>query len=182
MLSVLFFCFLLSVPVRLCSVIVSPPGQLLYFFSLLTLVLLKPDILCLCKQCRSRSVGFWRSQLIWKGTVCHNVNLYRQSWSRNLIGWNSSGRGILIYSAGQGLIHSIVSRIYSEKKISLNPYFTDCASSWTFSIHFTLPLICIVSKINSLKLLNPYFTERDTNGTLMKPNSCQNIKYVRLRI
>ena len=30
----------------------------------LTLVLLNPDIPCLCKQCRSRSVGFWRSQLI----------------------------------------------------------------------------------------------------------------------
>ena len=38
---------------------------------LLTLVLLNPDIPCLCKQCRSRSVGFWRSQLIWICTVCH---------------------------------------------------------------------------------------------------------------
>ena len=38
---------------------------------LLTLVLLNPDIPCLCKQCRSRSVGFWRSQLIWTCTVCH---------------------------------------------------------------------------------------------------------------
>ena len=40
---------------------------------LLTLVLLNPDIPCLCKQCRSRSVGFWRSQLIWICTVCHYV-------------------------------------------------------------------------------------------------------------
>ena len=39
----------------------------------LTLVLLNPDILCLCKQCRSRSVGFWRSQLIWICTVCHLI-------------------------------------------------------------------------------------------------------------
>ena len=31
----------------------------------LTLVLLNPDIPWLCKQCRSRSVGFFRSQLIW---------------------------------------------------------------------------------------------------------------------
>ena len=38
----------------------------------LTLVLLNPDIPCLCKQCRSRSFGFWRwSQLIWICTVCH---------------------------------------------------------------------------------------------------------------
>ena len=41
--------------------------------STLTLVLLKPDIPCLCKQCRSRSVGFWRSQMIWICTVCHSV-------------------------------------------------------------------------------------------------------------
>ena len=38
-----------------------------------TLVLLNPDMSCLCKQCRSRSVGFWRSQLIWISTVCHLV-------------------------------------------------------------------------------------------------------------
>ena len=38
---------------------------------ILTLVLLNPDIPYLCKQCRSRSVGFWRSQLIWICTVCH---------------------------------------------------------------------------------------------------------------
>ena len=38
---------------------------------LLILVLLNLDISCLCKQCRSRSVGFWRSQLIWICTVCH---------------------------------------------------------------------------------------------------------------
>ena len=32
-----------------------------------------PAEACLCKQCRSRSVGFWRSQLIWICTVCHSV-------------------------------------------------------------------------------------------------------------
>ena len=39
--------------------------------SALTLVLLSPDIPWPCKQCRSRSAGFWRSQLIWICTVCH---------------------------------------------------------------------------------------------------------------
>ena len=39
----------------------------------LTLVLLNPDMSCLCRQCRSRSVGFFRSQLIWICTVCHKV-------------------------------------------------------------------------------------------------------------
>ena len=40
---------------------------------LLTLVLLNQDIPCLCKQRRSRSVGFFRSQLIWICTVCHSL-------------------------------------------------------------------------------------------------------------
>ena len=31
------------------------------------------DMSCLSKQCRSRSVGFWRSQLIWICTVCHLI-------------------------------------------------------------------------------------------------------------
>ena len=31
------------------------------------------DMTCLSKQCRSGSVGFWRSQLIWICTVCHWV-------------------------------------------------------------------------------------------------------------
>ena len=42
-----------------------------FLLNLLTLVLLNPDIPCLCKQCRSRSVGFWRSKLILICTVCH---------------------------------------------------------------------------------------------------------------
>ena len=44
-----------------------------------TVVLLNPDMADLCKQCRSRSVGFWRSQLIWICAVCHSVciNLYQ---------------------------------------------------------------------------------------------------------
>ena len=31
----------------------------------------EPKYTHLCKQCRSRSVGFWRIQLIWICTVCH---------------------------------------------------------------------------------------------------------------
>ena len=72
---------------------------------ILTLVMLNPDISCLCKQCRSRSVGFWRSQLIWICTVCHNVcesiatiQIKQSDWLKL-----RSGCGTLIYSAGQGL-------------------------------------------------------------------------------
>ena len=43
---------------------------------ILTLVLLNPDAPCLCKQCRSRSVAFWRSQLIWICTVCLSMWIY----------------------------------------------------------------------------------------------------------
>ena len=54
----------------------------------ITLVLLIPDIPCLCKQCRSRSVGFLRTN--WSGStlfVIENVNLYQEPGSSNLIGW-----------------------------------------------------------------------------------------------
>ena len=40
------------------------------------LVLLNPYMSCLCKQCRSRSVGFKRSQLIWICTVCHPCEFF----------------------------------------------------------------------------------------------------------
>ena len=43
----------------------------LFILSHLILVMLNPDISCLCKQCRSRSVAFFRSQLISICTVCH---------------------------------------------------------------------------------------------------------------
>ena len=39
----------------------------------LTIVLLNLDIPYLFKQCRSRSVGFFRSQPIWICAVCHSV-------------------------------------------------------------------------------------------------------------
>ena len=72
-----------------------------------TLVLLNPDIPCLWKQCRSRSVGFFRSQLIWICSVCHSacdfisvVWIKKSDW---LTGRN--GRGSLIDSAWQGLIN-----------------------------------------------------------------------------
>ena len=66
--------------------------SLLTDFSLLlqnlALVLLNPDIPCLWKQCRSRSVGFWISQLIWSALFAiQYVKLYWKAGSRNLIGW-----------------------------------------------------------------------------------------------
>ena len=71
----------------------------------LTLVLLNPGMPCLCKQCRSRSVGFFRSQLTWICTVCHSVCEFISTTWIKLSDWLKirSGRGLLIYSAWQGL-------------------------------------------------------------------------------
>ena len=80
---------------------------LLQFF--FTLVLLNPDIPYLCKQCRSISVGFWRSQLIWICTVYHQVCEFDLTILIKQSDWLEcrSGCGFLIYSAWQGLIQSL---------------------------------------------------------------------------
>ena len=71
------------------------------YTNLLTLVLLNLDITCLCKQYRSRSVGFWRSQLIWICTVCHLVcEFVTTTWNGRKLDVGVAS----IYSAGQGLI------------------------------------------------------------------------------
>ena len=72
----------------------------------LTLVLLNPDIPCLCKQFRSRSVGFWRIQMIWICTICHSLCEFISTIWIKESDWLTirNGCGILIYSAWQGLI------------------------------------------------------------------------------
>ena len=55
---------------RICLLGTNSTDICVIFLSL-ALVLLNLDMLCLCKQCRSRSVDFWRGQLIWICTVCH---------------------------------------------------------------------------------------------------------------
>ena len=67
----------------------------------LTLVLLDPDMPNVCKQCSSRSVGFFRSQLIWICTVCHSVCWSCINSLGQLIWWADirSGHSILIFSA-----------------------------------------------------------------------------------
>ena len=62
-------------------------------------------ILSLQTVCRSRSVGFWRSQLIWICTVCYSLCEFISTIWIKKSDWLTiiSGCGILIYSAGQGL-------------------------------------------------------------------------------
>ena len=77
---------------------------------ILTLVLLSPDMPYLCKQCRSGSVSFWRSQLIWFYTVCHQVCEFDSTTLIKHSNWLKlrSGCGFLIYSAWQRLIIKLV--------------------------------------------------------------------------
>ena len=93
---------------------------------MLTLVLLSPDIPCLCKQCRSRSVGFWRSQLIWICTVCHQVCEFIATIRIKQSDWVKirSGCGILIYSAGQGLMGIINSHHHRTVQLLKFKYFS----------------------------------------------------------
>ena len=44
----------------------------------------EPSYVLLCNQCRSRPVGFWRSQLIWICTVCKG-RAYRGSAEQGLM-------------------------------------------------------------------------------------------------
>ena len=64
----------------------------------------EPGFTLFSKQSRSRSVGFWRSQLIWICTVCHQEYEFIATIWIKLSDWLKikSGCGIFIYSAGQG--------------------------------------------------------------------------------
>ena len=94
------------------------------YLSDLNLVLLNQDIPCLCKQCRSRSAGFFRSQLDWICTVCQlESEFVTTTWIKES-DWLKikSGRGILIYSAWIGLrtfLSDIISIFWSKNYIDL---------------------------------------------------------------
>ena len=72
----LYFPFVQPVPTLLPNSEHQSKSCQYQFQKVLTLVLLNPDIPCLCKQCRSRSVGFWRSQLIWMCTVWLSMRIH----------------------------------------------------------------------------------------------------------
>ena len=93
---------------------------------ILTLVLLNRDIPCLCKQCKNRSVGFWKSQLIWICTVCRKVCEYVSTTWIMSSDWQKirSGHGILIFSAGQGLRRAILIGQFSS--IQCHPFLKIC--------------------------------------------------------
>ena len=99
----------------------------MFFLEILTQVLLNPDIPRLCKQCRARSAGFWRNQLVRICTinfVIKYVNLYQQTGSSNLIGWKSkSGHGLFIYSVWQGLIKTGWAHVWTHQVWNRNGGF-----------------------------------------------------------
>ena len=120
---------------------------------ILTLVLLSPDIPCLCKQCRSRSVGFWRSQLIWICTVCHQLFEFIATIRIKQPDWLKIRNrcDILIYSAGQGL--SVVRDDYAPKfkvgraycfgLVYLFVCWFTAPTSWKFGGHIGFGLVCL---------------------------------------
>ena len=104
-------------------------------------VLLNPDIPCLCKQCRSRSVGFWRSQLIWIFTVCHLVCVFISTTRIKSSDWlkMGSGCGILIYSAWQWLRGTLAwfSSIFTRE----TTFVTLCLLFWISSLFLKWDLL-----------------------------------------
>ena len=83
-------------------------------------VLLNLDMPYLCKQCRSRSVGFYRSQLIWICSVCYSVYEFISKTLIKKSDWLKirSGHGIMIYLARQGLKYLNTLAFLSISKIS----------------------------------------------------------------
>ena len=77
----------------------------IFLVSCLRLVLLNSYISCFGKQCRSKSVGFWRSQLICICTVCHSVYEFISTIWIKKYDWltTRNGHGILIDSEWQGV-------------------------------------------------------------------------------
>ena len=79
----------------------------------------------LWRQCRSRSFGFSRSQLIWICTVCHSeFKLVSTTWIK-LSDWlkTRSGHSIFIYSTGQGLRETDTLSGSHSRKLFLNPFW-----------------------------------------------------------
>ena len=78
----------------------------------LTLVRLNQDIPCFCKQCRSRSVGFWCSEANWSGSTLFFIKYVNFIASIQIKQSDSltirCGCGILIYSAWQGLTFGVM--------------------------------------------------------------------------
>ena len=141
------------------------PRHLEAVVNVLTVVLLNPDILCLCKQCRSRSVGFWRSQQIWICTVCHSVYEFLSTmwikgsdWLKIRRGW-----GILIYSAWQGLSTCVYAALLSWIILAL---LAPLSVTKHLPFHFILnpghveyELVLMVWKFSQPKGdLNPHFS------------------------
>ena len=92
--------------------VMSPLITKILLIRKLTLVLLNPDMSCLCKQFISRS----GSALF----VIKFMNLYQQPGSSNVIGWLfGSGCGILNYSVLQGLNLNLIK---SDKSSNLVAY------------------------------------------------------------
>ena len=144
---------------------------------MLTLVLLNPDIPCLCKHCRSRSVGFFRiynEDINNQDLQCLPLSMWIYSKIRmKQSDWLKirSGCGSLIYSAGQGLITTTADMTLKFLFIFLR--------KWGFTFHvYHLPSRQVIwniilfslknKKINfRMSATNLLFTLRVNLGTIV---------------
>ena len=125
-------------------IIKKPPMRqrvYLYAFCIRNPSLADYDVHWLSKQRRSRSIGFWRSQLIWICTVCHWIcECLSKTWIK-LSEWLEirSGRGILIYSAWEEL------GIVALRRLKPNPV-----------VHFFVSLEKYMKLVKNLKRLENF--------------------------
>ena len=148
----------------------------------LTLVLLNPDISCFCKQCRSRSVGFWFGSALF---AFKYVNLYQQSGSSNLTGWKlEMGVAHLNLFSWQGLRAEFRA---SRTSLSCQSSFSAVSSKGDFSIavFFVAVVLCshvgycfVISNSSSPLLLMPHWIQ----ATLFIPTLDTTTKFVIMTI
>ena len=100
----------------------------------LILVLLNPDVPCLCKQWRSGSIGFWRSPLIWICTACHSVCEFISTTLIKESDWRTVGSRRGIFPPRKTPLKRVYSIRKKKKKCSKVeqslPYFKRLLFSW----------------------------------------------------
>ena len=111
--------------------------------------MLKPDIPCLCKQCRSRSVGFFSNN--------HVIWIKQSDWLSI-----QNGHGILIHSACSLHIHAVWSGSgYFPHTIFILSFGTDRPAQIRHCrvCHLIRVYTSIGSKMNWFKVLDKYGKE-----------------------
>ena len=128
----------------------------------LTLVLLNLDMPCLTKQCRSRPVGFWISQLIW---ICLSFSMWISISNLDQViwfAWIRSGCGIFMYPAriNTSVISITIMIVITVQTSSSSSSFVGATTSIFFSSSIRSGIISIAtySCIAPVKRVYPHNT------------------------